>query len=655
MTMNQLVTEGRKEEARIVASADQSARFEWDYHEVIKTLFLVGFRTGAQAIHAAGMTFNWEPYTGPFDVIAGSALADTPMGEFWTGGQGGIDYHIVAAGRAAGHRVIAAESFTGMPPLSRWSETPAFLKACTDGTYASGVNRLALHHWVHQPFDDKYKPGIGMGWWGTHFGRNQTWFEPGKAYFTYLGRVQVLLQRGEGVADFLALDQSPTGADAIPTATLLNGDLRVKDGMIVLPSGRRYPFLQLPSKETMLPEVARALKKLVAAGGVIAGPKPVRSPSLSGYPIADTEVRKLGEELWSNPQVLTKAVYPAPPVTTPGADIRTTARKDGDTDIFFLANTSDEARDFTGSFRVTGKLPELWQAEDGTSRAAAVWKTAANRTELPLRLNAHQSIFVVFRKPAPSDHAVEITAANKATYTTRVDEAGKVVVRSAATCRGKIVFASGKRAPFALEAVAPIPLAGPWQVGFAPGLGAPTQVDFPELRSWSESTDPNIKYFSGTATYRKELRLDTPRPGQRYVLDLGTVHEMASIKVNGRSLGVAWYPPFRMDVTAALKVGVNVLEIRVTNTWANRLIGDEQEPEDCKWDEWEGFRDFGGRCLKTYPDWFVKNQPRPSQGRKCFVTYNYFKKDAPLLPAGLLGPVQWIVENEVKCESPANP
>ena len=392
----------------------------------------------------------------------------------------------------------------------------------------------------------------------------------------------------------------------------------------------------------------------MAAGGAIAGQTPLRSPSLSGYPSADAEVRKLGEELWSNPKVLTKATLPTPAVTTPGADIRTTTRKDGETDIFFLANTSDEARDFTGSFRVTGKLPEFWQALDGTSRAAAVWKTAAGRTDLPLHFDAHESIFVVFRKPAPTDHATEIAAADKTPYTTRLDEAGKVVVRSAATCRGEIVFASGKRATFALDAVAPIPLAGPWQVAFAPVVGTPAQATFPELRSWSENGDPNIKYFSGTASYRKEIQLDALRPSQRYILDLGTVHEMAAIKVNDRSLGVAWYPPFRMDITTALKAGVNRLEIGVTNTWANRLIGDEQEPEDCKWDEWEGFRDFGGRCLKTYPDWFVKNQPRPSQDRKCFVTYNYFRKDAALLPGGLLGPVQLRVENEVKCEGSAN-
>jgi len=650
MTMNTHVTDGRREEIRIVADEDQSARFEWDYRDVTRTLVGEGFRVGAEAVRKAGLTFQWEPYSGPFSLIAGAAIADLPMGEFWTGGQGGIDSTISAAGRAAGRRIIGAESFTGMPPISRWTETPAFLKASGDGTYACGVNRLVLHHWVHQPFDEKYKPGIGMGWWGTHFNRHQTWFEPGKAYFAYLGRAQALLQRGEGVADYLALDHAPAASDAVAAIALLNGELRVKDGMIVLPSGRRYPYLQLPPGDAMLPEVARALKKLVAAGGVIAGQKPVRSPSLSGYPNADTEVKKLGEELWSHKNVSAKAERPAPVVTTPGAEIRTTARKDGETDIFFLANTGNEAREFTASFRVTGKQPELWQAEDGTSQAVAVWSNAIGRTEFPLRLNAHQSVFVIFRKPAPKDHAVEIVSADKVAYATRMDEAGKVVVRSAGACRGEVVFASGKRAPFALTAAEPIPLAGAWQVAFAPGLGAPAQVTFPELRSWSENVDPNIKYFSGTATYCKELRLDALRPGQRYVLDLGAVCEMAAVKVNGKSLGVAWYPPFVMDITSALKSGANRLEIRVTNTWANRLLGDEQEPEDCTWDEWEGFRDFGGRCLKKYPEWFVKNQPRPSQGRKCFVTYNYFKKDNPLFPAGLLGPVQVIVENEVSAK-----
>ena len=313
-------------------------------------------------------------------------------------------------------------------------------------------------------------------------------------------------------------------------------------------------------------------------------------------------------------------------------------------------NTGSEAREFMASFRVAGKLPELWQAEDGSSQAAAIWKHVPDRTELPLRLNAHQSIFVLFPKPAPADHAIEIAAADKAaaTYLARADDTGRVVVRSAGPCRGEIVFASGKRTPFAIEAVAPIPVAGPWKVAFAPRLGTPAQVTFPELQSWSVNADPDIRYFSGTATYRNEIQLDALRADRRFLLDLGAVHELAAVEVNGREVGVTSYPPFRLDVTAALKAGANLLEIRVSNTWANRLIGDEQEPEDGQWDEWEGFRDFGGRCLKTYSNWFVKNQARPAPGRKCFVTYNYFKKDAKLFPAGLLGPVRLIVEEEVK-------
>lgn len=303
---------------------------------------------------------------------------------------------------------------------------------------------------------------------------------------------EALLQRGEGVADFLALDHAPAGADAIPRAALLHGELRVADGVIVLPSGRRYLYLQLPPGEVMLSEVARALKQLVTSGATIVGPQPVRSPSLSGFPAADAEVRKIGEELWGKsnggtaeenkvgagrvsygkPDAQAKALNLTPPVTVSDGSIRTTARKDGETDIFFVANLGKEAREFNASFRVAGKLPEVWQAEDGSRRSAAVWKSAGARTDLSLRLNAHQSIFVIFRKPAPADHAVEIVAADKsaAAFVARVDEAGRALVRSAGPCRGEIGLASGKRVPFAIEAVAPIAVTGPWKVAFAPGL-----------------------------------------------------------------------------------------------------------------------------------------------------------------------------------------
>lgn len=147
-------------------------------------------------INKAGLQFYWEPYYGPFNTTECVSIPDLPMGEFWTGGDGAISSEITNAAKAFGKRLVGAEAFTGRPEISQYTEDPAFLKHSTDGSFLSGVNLLFLHHWVHQPFDDKYQPGMGMGWWGTHFGRNQTWIKPGKAYFTYLTRCQMLLQQG---------------------------------------------------------------------------------------------------------------------------------------------------------------------------------------------------------------------------------------------------------------------------------------------------------------------------------------------------------------------------------------------------------------------------------------------------------------------------
>lgn len=729
---------------RILGSPEQTARFQWDLKDVIAQLYQENnFEQGVLLMHEAGLQLQFEAYGGPFDTLAGSSLADIPMGEFWTGGAGGIPEGIVGAARAANRKIVGAESLTGSPDRSKFCEDPAMLKVAGDGGYASGVNRLVLHHWVHQPFGDAFKPGMGMGWWGTHFGRNQTWAELGKAYYKYLARSQSLLQRGQGVGDFLTLGYAGANADAIPRAALLRGDVRVANGQIVLSSGRRYAFLALPPGDAMLPEVVHKLRELVNAGAVIVGTKPTRSLSLSGYPDCDEEVRKIGGELWGNAEAKTEnrvgrgkvfAGSPAqvleiigltPPVTFVGAakNVRTAARRDGDTEIFFLSNASDAPSEVIPSFRVQGKLPEIWQAEDGSHTPAPLWRAAGGRTEVPLRLRGKESLFVLFRTPAPAgDHPVSVMAGpqlkilkamygdfegnrtvditkqvaermasngllamtlqgfpdpanhvvktlkveyelNGKTATARVKEGEtlqfgdlsivpewQLVTRAQSrplllsSCRmgGEIVYASGKRVPFAITPPPPLAVEGAWEVAFAPGLGAPAKIIFPELKSWSEHTAPAIKYFSGTATYRKTIEVpkNLLAGGLRLILDLGAVSNLAAVKVNGVDLGVGWYAPFRFDATAALKPGLNTLEIAVVNTWANRLIGDEQEPEDIEWGKDCSLSGrLAGRPLVAYPDWFVKGQPRPSQGRKTFANWNYYTKESPLLPAGLLGPV----------------
>ena len=445
---------------RIIGNADQTARFEWDYREMIAEMFLEnGWKPAAKMIHAAGCEFQWEPYSGPFNTIAGTPVADLPMGEFWTGRSNGISPVIRAAGRAAGRMVIGAEAFTGAPGISRWTETPAFLKPFGDGAYLSGVNRLILHHWVHQPYDDRYKPGMGMGWWGTHFGRNQTWAEPGKAYFAYLGRCQALLQRGEEVADYLTLDAA-TGGDAISPKAFLT-DASVDNGRIVLPSGRRYAFLELPKQDAMLPEVLTKVRELVNQGATVAGPvKPTRSPSLRDFPACDETVQRLANELWGdakgNPtarrigkgRFLTceaaaacKELGIEPGATHAIPSVRWVHRHDGDAEIFFLANTSQQPCSGVVSFRVDGKVPEFWNAEDGTRVEAGVWQAAGSRTAVPVELGAEKSIFVVFRKPAGTlDPVAKIEPATA----TVCLEAGRMVLKTAAPGKYHVTRVSGK-------------------------------------------------------------------------------------------------------------------------------------------------------------------------------------------------------------------
>jgi hypothetical protein len=195
---------------------------------------------------------------------------------------------------------------------------------------------------------------------------------------------------------------------------------------------------------------------------------------------------------------------------------------------------------------------------------------------------------------------------------------------------------------------APLPIAGPWLLRFPAGWGAPPQVELPQLTSWSEHADAGVRYFSGTATYTKTI--EVPRgfvaPGHHVWLDLGDVQVVAEVRLNDRTVGTLWKPPFRIDITDALQPGANALEVRVTNLWVNRLIGDEQLPPDR---EWTKVPKRGGWALKEYPDWFTRGERSPT-GRLTFATWRHYEKNAPLLPSGLLGPVLLRCEAEL----PAN-
>jgi hypothetical protein len=245
---------------------------------------------------------------------------------------------------------------------------------------------------------------------------------------------------------------------------------------------------------------------------------------------------------------------------------------------------------------VDGKQPELWWPDTGRTELATAYEMKNGCTTLPLRFDPGGSMFVVFRSSrlAPRD-------------------AGKKDV---------------------LSRIERTTLSGPWEVTFNPKWGGPARVTFDKLEDWSKHCDPGIRYYSGTAVYRKNF--DIPHsalrtPHSKLFLNLGSVAVIADVTLNGKPLGILWKPPFLVDATGALKPGDNTLEIKLTNTWVNRLIGDEQYPDDC------GFGDKP--YLTAWPDWLLRNQPRPEPRRITFKTWKHYTKDSPLETSGLLGPV----------------
>jgi len=343
----------------------------------------------------------------------------------------------------------------------------------------------------------------------------------------------------------------------------------------------------------------------------LGSPVPPLGPEISGQVIAGQPIASALEALAGGPDFACRPLYiPAfgqEPIIIPR--VLCFHRRSGQTEIYFLSNQEDREMEILADFRVEREQPELWDPVNGAVRMLPESRSEAQRTILPLRFEPRQSFFVVFRTPA-----------------------------------GARSPASGPNIPVLRQV---FQFNGPWGVSFDPKWGGPAHVAFDALADWTQRAEPGIRYYSGAASYEKEFDLPPAhQAGGKLYLDLGAVRNLARVRLNDQDLGVIWCAPWRVEISPVVKPAGNTLAITVVNTWANRLIGDELEPEDCELVPWNpaerkgGYAiDIPGRGLKDLPDWLLEGVPRPSSRRYTFTTWRYYPQGAPLLPSGLLGPV----------------
>jgi (4-O-methyl)-D-glucuronate---lignin esterase len=568
---------------QIVESAEASDRFLWDFRKTLADLVAEEHYGQLEAtLHERNMGHYGESHEeGRAFVGDGMEVKkfnEVPMGAMWTQtpginriqyGYNADDRESASVAHIYGQNIAAAESLTA--PAAPWAWSPATLKPTVDQELVNGINRFVIHESAHQPLLDK-APGLTLGPFGQWFNRNETWAEQAGAWVTYLARASFLLQQGKFSADivyFYGEDSNLTAifyekAPDIPAGygfDYINADgliheLSVSDGRIVTPGGMSYRVLGLdPYSRHMSLPVLRAIYRLVADGAVVAGPKPEDDPSLADDA---AEFRRLSELLFGDGTGIHRvgkgAVYAGSDLGRVFTALKVPAdfdyshahsdarllfvhRKLGDGDIYFVANRSAGAESVDASFRVTGRAPELWRAEDGRMEPAT-FHMDEGRTTVPLGLEPWGTVFVVFAKP---------TAESSRVLPARTET-------DLATVEGE------------------------WKLSFQPGRGAPASITVNQLGSWSHHADPGVKYFSGVGTYTKSIDVPADWLGKntQILIDLGEVRNLAEVTLNGKSLGILWHAPYRADATAALRPGVNELSVAVVNAWVNRLIGDRQ-------------------------------------------------------------------------------
>lgn len=607
-----------------IESTETSERILYDLRRTISELVVDKFYTVLkEEANAKGAQFSAECVSPTMvsDGMMHYKKTDIPMGEYWlqspTHDKPNDILDAISGGHIYEKNIIQAEAFTQLRTM--FDEHPAMLKTLQDRNYALGINRLSYHVNILNPWLDR-QPGMTLDGIGLYFQRDQTWWKLGKAWVDYAQRCQALLQFGKPVVDIAVFTgeefprrallpdrlvpflpgifgeekveqekqrlanvgeptrQMPVGVthssnittsedwinalrgyqyDSFNPDILLNS-ARVENGRIVLQNGMSYGVLVVPGKHPMQPnpermstEVADKIKELSAKGATI----------LIGDDLPEETLNYREDKqriTWDNNNFI-KLPYNQETfdpigierdfiVTESGSayakDIAYAHRQGGNTDIYFVSNQIGSPRQINISLRATGRMTELWNPVNGEIDTDIDWEIQNNRTNIRLYLDANESKFIVLQTPTDKKN-------NRSKF-------------------------------FQISA---LKIRTPWIVQFDEKSRGPQEsIIFNELTEWNTHQDERIRYYSGTAVYQNNFKL-TPDKTTRYYLQLDEVYNLAEVKVNSKSCGTIWTKPYQVDITNAIEEGDNTIEIFVTNTWANRIMGDEDfgaEKDDSK-------------------------------------------------------------------------
>jgi hypothetical protein len=593
------------------------------------------------------------PHSAPVDALRVMGISDFPQGEFWAVANTHRikDDERLSVKQSAcvahtnGKRFVAAEGPTSIGP--QWERSPKDLKGNLDRVFCSGVNRIVWHTFTSSPKEFGL-PGNEY-FAGTHLNPNVTWWKQSRDFISYLDRSCFMLQQGVYVADVLyyygddvsnfvflkeeypelkfGYDWDKCSKDVILNRVSFDGE------KIVLPDGMSYRVMVLAPEKSIDLNVLKKIESLVNAGMTVVAPRPERAAGLTGFPESDRELTLIADRLWGRidgktvtgnkvgkgsviwgkeiNQVLSEMKIK--PDFAFKSNQSTTAldyihRSTKSQEIYFVANRfarkgisdfeyrylttpPDRYEQVTCSFRVTGKIPSLWNPKTGEMSEILTYREEEGCTLVPLHLEPEGSVFVVFKEGIPTRHITGIEKDSKSIFpgtqlnTSEIpflmaqQKEGKKLVSCYTPGNYTLEWSDGTKEVLKADETGEKTLSGKWEVRFDPKWGGPDHLVMDTLQSWIKFSDPGIKYYSGTATYRKSFVMEVNElKGKQVMLDLGNVQEMASIKINGHQMQVHWSAPFRYDVTSYVKKGNNVLEIEVVNMWPNRLIGDGKLP-----------------------------------------------------------------------------